>query len=635
MVTTSICGLTFTVDTSQSPYAKLRPVSVENVRLEDSFWAPRQRILREVTLPTQYELLEETGRLSNFRRAAGKEEGGFRGLFFNDSDVYKWLEAVAFSLATAFDKRLYDLAKQVNMGIAAAQDEDGYLDTYFTFEKKKDHWTNLRDMHELYCAGHLIQATVAFHRATGERDLLDIASRLADHIADIFGPDKRPGTPGHPEVEMALVELHRATGKKAYLDLARSFVDNRGKGIIGGSPYHIDHKPFRELTEIVGHAVRSLYLNCGAADVYIETGDRALWDALMRLWHSMTERKMYVTGGTGARYEGEAFGDDYELPNAKAYAETCAAIANVMWNWRMLLITGEARFADIIELALYNGFPSGISLDGKEYFYVNPLADRGNHRRQKWFECACCPPNVARLLASLSGYFYSISAEGIWTHLYAQSTARLNLMGNSVAVVQRTDYPWNGEIELVLKPEKQTTFSLFLRIPGWCHDAKVLVNDQPVETPPKPGSYLEVRRLWSSGDRVHLSFPMSVERLVCHPYVLENQDRVALRRGPLIYCVEQVDNPDCDVWLLALPADPILEARWMPELLNGVTVIRGEAFATEAKTFGDQLYKTAVDTGAKMDLARFIAVPYYAWANREPGPVTVWIRSSPKKGRDA
>ncbi len=618
----------FVVNTLQSPYAKLRPVLVENVFLEDAFWAPRLRIIREVTLSSQHQLCEETGRIFNFRRAAGKETGNFQGLFFNDSDVYKWIEAVAFSLASEKpDQKLLDLVQQVIAHIIAAQDEDGYLNTYFTFDREKERWTNLRDMHELYCAGHLIQAAVAFYRATGERTLLEAACRLADHIASVFGPDKRLGTPGHPEIEMALVELYRTTGNKTYLDLSRFFIENRGKSLIGGGIYHIDHKPFRELTEIVGHAVRSLYLNCGAADLYMETGDETLWDTLIRLWHNMTERKMYITGGVGARYEGEALGDDYELPNARAYAETCAAIANMMWNWRMLLISGEARFADVMELALYNGVLSGISVDEKEYFYVNPLADRGHHRRQRWFNCACCPPNIARLLASLPGYFYSLSAEGAWMHIYAQSTAHLEVNNNSLTIVQRTKYPWDGEVEMLLQPERETSFSLYLRIPGWCRRAEVQVNGKTSEAPIQPGHYVEIHRSWKAGDRVHLSLSMPVERVFCHPYVTENSDRVALKRGPIVYCVEQVDNPNFDVRNLMLPTNAPLEVEWAPDLLTGVMIIRGEAFAVDVDEFRGYLYRPIEDVSSKLRRVQFTAIPYYAWANREPGPMSVWTRS--------
>ena len=618
----------FIVDTSRSRYAKLRPVSISKVHLEDSFWAPRLKMLGEVTLPTQYQIFEETGYLFNFRRAAGKKTGDFQGRFFNDSDVYKWIEAVAFYLAYSYDEKLSSLVTHVIDDIVSAQDEDGYLNSYFTLERKKDRWTNLKDMHELYCAGHLMQAGIALYRATGERQLLDAACKFADHISSIFGVGKRPGTSGHPEIEMALVELYRTTEKRDYLDLAQFFLDQRGKGLVGGDLYHIDHKPFRKLTEIVGHAVRSLYLNCGATDIYLETGEKQLLNTLLRLWCSMTERKMYVTGGVGARYIGEAFGDDYELPNYRAYAETCAVIANVMWNWRMLLATGDAKFADVMELALYNGVLSGISLDGKNYFYVNPLADRGKHRRQRWFRCACCPPNIARTLAYLPGYLYSISDEGIWIHLYVQSRAFVNVEGKTVTIKQRTKYPWSGEVEISLQPENEVSFSLYLRIPGWCRKAKIYVNNQKLETGIRPGGYIEIHRVWKPGDYVKLFLSMPIERLMSHPNVLENTDKVALKRGPIVYCIEQVDNPDFDVWNIVLPLDSPLKAEWAPKLLNGVTVIQGEAFAIETESFRNRLYQAAADVSFKTRKIRFKAIPYYAWANRKPGSMIVWMRST-------
>jgi len=619
-------GETFVVDTSKSLYAKLRPVPIENVHLEDSFWSPRISILHEKTLLSQYRIFEETGRIFNFQRASGKKKGEFKGLYFNDSDVYKWVEAVAFALANKKSEKLYRLVRRILSEILSAQDNDGYLDTYFFFEKKKERWSNLRDMHELYCAGHFIQAAIAYYRAVGEKEVLDAACRLADHINKVFGPDKRIGTPGHPEIEMALVELYRLTGVKEYLELAKFFIDNRGKGLIGGSPYYIDHKPFRELEEIVGHAVRSVYLNCGATDIYLETGEKALLDALLRLWHNMTERKMYVTGGIGSLYAGESFGRDYELPNVTAYAETCAAIANVMWNWRMLLATGEAKFADVMELALYNGVLAGISLDGEKYFYVNPLADRGTHRRQRWFTCACCPPNIARLLSSIPGYIYSLSSKGVWIHLYIQSRVHLDIQGTSVDLFQKTRYPWDGKIEIQVQPEREATFSIYLRIPGWCRRPQVLVDEETPMQPVKAGEYLEIRRLWKFGERVQLTLPMPIERIVCHPYVMENHDRVALKRGPLVYCVEQTDNPEFDVWGLVLPLNSRLEARWDPTVLNGVVVISGEAYAMDIESVED-LYRIEDRSHIEMRKVKFTAIPYFAWANRKPGPMTVWIRS--------
>jgi DUF1680 family protein len=618
---------TVIVDAARSKFAKLRPVPIESVRLKDDFWAPRLKIIQEVTLPSQYKLLYETGRIFNFRRAAGKEKGDFQGLVFNDSDVYKWLEAAAFSYAYNPDPDLLAKSREIIDEIAAAQDEDGYLNTYFTFEKKGERWKNLRDLHELYCAGHLFQAAVALYRAAEEKKILDVACRFADHIVSLFGPNKLMGVPGHPEVEMALVELYRTVGKKEYLDLAIFFIDNRGKKLIGGNPYHIDHKPFRELTEIVGHAVRALYLNCGATDIYLETGDKTLFEALMRLWHNLTEQKMYVTGGAGARHEGEAFGDNYELPNARAYAETCAAIANFMWNWRMLLATGEAAFTDIMELTLYNGILSGISLDGRRYFYVNPLADRGGHRRQEWFYCACCPPNIARLIASLPGYFYSTSDNGIWVHLYAKSEAHVKLGDNEVTLLQDTNYPWNGEINVTVDPKKEDLFSLYIRVPGWCRDANIKVNGEKLEGKPQPGSYIEIKRSWRSGDKITLSLAMPIERIVSHPHVAENNGREALKRGPIVYCIEKADNPDFDVWDMILPDNALLNAEYMPNVLGGIVAIRGEALAMNSEKFGKRLYAPKDEVKHEVRKVKFTAIPYYAWANREEGPMTVWIRS--------
>ena len=613
-------------DTSRSPYAKLRPVPVGATRLEDGFWAPRLRLLRKATLPSQHRLLEETGRMFNFRRASGKAEGEFSGFYFNDSDVYKWLEAVGFALAYSPDEGLRDTAQGVVKEVSSARDADGYLDTYFALDRKVERWRNLRDLHELYCAGHLIQAAVAFHRATGDRELLDAATSFADNIVGVFGPGKQPGTPGHPEIEMALTELYRLTGDEAYLDLARFFLDQRGQGVIGGKAYHVDHELFRELDEVAGHAVRSLYLNCGAADVYMETGETALWEALECLWLNMTERRMYVTRGVGARHDGEAFGEDYELPSRHAYAETCAAIASVMWNWRMLLSSGEAKYTDALELALYNGVLSGISLDGERYFYVNPLADRGGHRRQAWFPCACCPPNVARTLASLPGYFYSASKDGLWVHLYARSTSRIKLEKTAVKVTQETDYPWEGEVELALEPEAEKAFTLHLRIPGWCREPELLINGEPTGVTVEPGSYARLERIWEKGDELRLDLPMPVERILSNPLVLENADRVALKRGPIIYCLEQVDNPDADVWSIAISTGEPIEAAYRPDILNGIVTLRGAAHTIDTD-FEGKLYRPMSETPLKKRRIEFTAIPYYAWANREPGPMIVWARS--------
>src|SRR5579862_8594157 len=447
------------VDTVRSAHARLKPIPITAVRLDDGFWSPRLRTNRERTLPALYRLLEEKGRLDNFRRAAGKKNTPFQGVYyFNDTDVYKWLEAAAWSLAAyPNDTSLRQSVEGAIAEVADAQDTDGYLNTYFSVDRAQERWTNF-DLHEMYCAGHLFQAAAAHYRATHSKRLLAVAIRLADHICDRFGPEeqgKQRKLDAHQEVEMALVELYRVTGNRRYLDQARFFLDARGHGLLGrpykyfNPDYAQDVVPFRDLDRVTGHAVRMMYLACGATDILAETGEAALKAALEKQWANMTERKLYVTGSVGAQGDGEAFGKDYHLPSASAYAETCAAIGNILWNWRMLLVTGEARFADVLERTLYNGMLAGLSLDGAAYFYENPLADDGTHRRQEWFECLCCPPNVVRMLASLPGYFASVSENAAWIHLYGAGTATLTLPGKQrIAWTQATAYPWDGNIEI-------------------------------------------------------------------------------------------------------------------------------------------------------------------------------------------
>ncbi len=639
MATTEERGRTLAVvDTSRSPYARLRPLPLDAVRFDDLFWAPRLRVVRATTLPAQYEQCERTGRIDNFRRAAGKKQVPFQGRYYNDSDVYKWLEAASFALAhdtgsagAEAQAWLRRTVEAVIDEVAAAQSPDGYLNTYFTFERAAERFTNLAQMHELYCAGHLIQAAVAHHRATGERRLLEVAKRLADHICATFGPQARLGTDGHEEIELALVELYRETGHRIYLDRAGFFLDMRGRQppVLTGSVYLQDHLPVRAQREIAGHAVRATYLACGMADVYAETGEAALLEALEALWRSAFERKVYVTGGLGSRWSGESFGDDYELPNDRAYAETCAAIGGVMWNWRMLLCRGEARFADWLETALYNGVLAGLSLNGDHYFYQNPLADRGRHRRRDWFETACCPPNVARLLMSLPGYCYSISDDGLWVHLYVAGRVRAALpAAGTFAVRIETDYPWDGAIRFAVEEAPEAGASLLLRVPGWSEGAITLrVNGRQVDAPMTAGGYLALQRRWQAGDAVELELPMPVRRLMAHPHVLANSGRVALARGPLVYCVEGADHPQVDVWDLALPDDASVVAERRPNLLGGIVALTSEAVAYSATEWDGPLYLPAARVPpAVRRPTRLVAIPYYAWANREAGPMAVWLR---------
>ncbi len=617
------------VDTTSSPHAELRPVPLGSVTLSDTFWAPRRQVNRDVTLPTQFQHLEDTDRINNFRRAAGKLDAPFVGLYFNDSDVYKWLEAAAWTLAEGSNPQLKTMVDTAISEIAAAQRPDGYLNTYFALEREGERWTDF-DLHEMYCAGHLFQAAVAHVRATGETTLLEVATRFAEHICETFGPaskGKREAVDGHEEVELGLVELYRATGEKRYLEQAQYFVEARGRGLLG-KPYGVwspeyaqDHVPVRELDAVVGHAVRALYYNAGITDVYAETGEAEYLTALERLWENMTLKRMYVSGGLGSRYEGEAFGKDYELPNERAYTETCAAIASVMWNWRLLALRGDLRYADLLEWTLYNAVLPGLSLDGQAYFYQNPLADDGTHRRQAWFGCACCPPNVARLLASLPGYFYSTQEGALWVHLYAEGSLEATLEnGQKVGLKETTRYPWDGEVTLEVQTEG--TFTLKLRIPAWAEGATVTINGEAADNV-TAGSYATLSREWRAGDTVRLQLPMPVRYLEAHPYVFEAAGRVALARGPLLYCAEGLGH-DAAIKDLRVPEKPEQFEVVPSDELGGVVLLQAEASALEPEA--GYLYRTVRARADKAASKTLTAVPYYSWANREAGPMQVWLR---------
>jgi hypothetical protein len=598
----------------------------------DGFWERRRNDVREVMLPAQYEKLETTGRLANFRRTAAGEQGSFEGLYFNDTDVYKWLEAAAWVLAIDDDPVLDELVDKVIAEVEAAQQPDGYLDNFYTLGGLDKKWTELVRTHELYCAGHLIQAAVAHHRATGKTNLLDIARRFADNICDTLGPaesGRRPGTDGHEIIEMAMVELARDTGDQRYLEQAKYFLDARGHGLAGGDEYHQDHKPFREQDDIVGHAVRAVYLNAGAADIYAETGDAAILVALERLWQSMATGRIYVSGGIGSRYEGEAFGKDYELPNARSYNETCAAIGSVMWNWRMLLLTGDAKYADLMEHTLYNAVISGISIDNRTYLYENPLADDGTKRREEWFYCSCCPPNGARTFASLPGYFATTSGEGIWVHLYGECETVVELSeGKTVRLNQRTRYPWDGRVEITVDGEGD--FTLFLRIPGWCaHGATAEVNGEPIHDGVTPGSYLAIDRSWKPGDLIELNLLMTPRVVEAHPHVAEDDGKVAVLRGPILFCAEAADNPGVDPRDIGIKPNTVFNAEHLSDTLHGVTVLRTTGVVERVDpNWEGQLYRPANESPRRSSPETFqlTLIPYFAWGNRKHGPMEVWLR---------
>ena len=634
------------------PYRRIQPLPLRDVIIDDAFWTPRITINREQTLDYQLHQCEETGRIGNYDKAAGKVDGEFEGIFFNDSDVYKWMEAAAYSLTTHPDPELERKLDSVIEKVADAQEEDGYLNTYFTLVEPDKKWTNLGIMHELYCAGHLFQAAVAHYLGTGKRSLLDVACKFADKIDAVFGPGKRRGMPGHEEIELALVDLYRVTGENRYLQLSQFFIDQRGQkpslfeeethdpntgGMVDANKSHFlvdgeydgrytqDHLPVREQSEVVGHAVRAMYQYSAMADVVGETNEEALRDALERLWQNVTLARMYVTGGIGPSSHNEGFTEDFHLPNTTAYAETCAAVGNIIWNWRMLMLDGEARFADVMELALYNGFLSGPALDGKNYFYVNPLRSNGDRTRQGWFGCACCPPNIARMLASLGSYVYGQSEDGLWVHLYMGSKARVMLPDATlVAINQETNYPWDGEITLTLRMPKTSPFSLYLRIPGWSEDATISVNGRPVDDDFPPGEYACIHRIWSDEDVVSLSLPMETQRLEAHPGVTNDLGHVALCRGPIVYCLEEIDH-DADVHAITLPSDTPVTSEYESESLGGVCVLRTRGLVRETDGWLDQLYRPVGHT--KWREVEVTAVPYYAWNNRDQGMMTVWVKS--------
>lgn len=618
----------------------ISPVPFTAVRFDDAFWRPRLETNRAVTLPFNFHKCEETGRIDNFAKAAGWMEGPHEGIFFNDSDVFKVVEGAAYSLALSPDPALDSYLDDLIAKFAGAQEPDGYLYTARTIDPSAmradreglTRWSHLRVNHELYNVGHLYEAAVAHFQATGKRNLLDVALKNADLINAVFGPDKRRDVPGHQEIEIGLAKLYRVTGDERYLRLAKFFLDERGHANgrelytnFGNPGYMQDHLPVTEQREAVGHAVRAVYMYTGMADVAALTGDSRYIEAIDRLWENVVGRKLYLTGGIGARHTGEAFGDDYELPNAAAYAETCAAIANIFWNQRMFLLHGESRFMDVLELSLYNGFLSGVSLSGTEFFYTNPLAsdgkspvNRGAIGRQPWFDCSCCPTNDVRLLASLPGYVYAAGSANrlLYVNLFVAGQATVDLGGQSVGLRQETAYPWDGRVRLRVEPSGQSDFALAVRIPGWATNQPVpgdlyrylaaessrptlTVNGEAVAPPVEKG-YAILRRAWKPGDVVEMQLPLPVRRVLCHEAVEENRGRVALMRGPLVYCVEGVDNGG-SVGSLALADDTLLSAEHNPELLNGVTIIRAE---------GER---------------PFTAIPYYAWGHRGAGEMAVWI----------
>jgi len=623
---------------AKSPHAKLRDIPVRAVTITGGFWAQRREINVTKSIPTMHDLLEANGRMNNFRRLVGKSTAAQSGPVFSDSDVYKWTEAVGFALQSGDRAELRASADQLIDEVVAVQEPDGYLNTYYQNDRRSLRMLPLTQTtgHELYNIGHMLQGAIAYYRATGDRKLLDAGIRFVDDfLIPNYGPaPKKPIVSGHPEIEMGLIELYRITGDKRQLELAGYILqgDKRIELPERRTIYMFSGTPFTERTKMEGHAVRAMYACCGATDYYMETGDPTYLQTLNRLWEDTTTTKMYVTGGVGSRSDGEAFGDAYELPNFRAYGESCAAIGNMMWNWRMLAVTGEAKFTDVIERALYNGINSGMSLDGTLYCYRNPLAfdpSTGDKIRNPWYDVTCCPPNLERTFGSLPGYFYSTSADGIYVHLYDNSQLDWHLEnGVGLKLIQKTGYPWDGGVEITVTPAEASEFTLYLRIPGWADHAQVAVNGKRL-TGAAPGQYFPIRRRWSPADVVQLVVEVVPQIIEANPRVADDSGRVALQRGPLIYCLEQIDQPsgislsDVAVSPGPRPAEQF-QTEFKSDLLGGMVVLHHTGAVIERGSSENVLYSRYSGGSLRTRKVPLTFIPYYAWANRLATSMQVW-----------
>ena len=625
------------------------PVDFTRVTLTGAFWRERLDTVLARTIPSQYAKLESEGLLELLvptdpprplripRRA-----NGFTTQIFWDSDIGKWIEAASYALRHRRDETIEREIDDIVDKLAAAQLPDGYLNLWYIAHELPNRWTNLRDNHELYNCGHLLEGAIAYFQATGRRKMLDVMERYLDHIRATFGrgPGQKRGYPGHQEIEIALVKLYRLTGEKKQLDLAAYFIDERGRqphyydierdargeapGQYGQGTYEYNqsHVPVREQRKVVGHAVRAMYMYAAMADLAAELDDGDLQRACEVLWDDVTSTRMYVTGGFGPSASNEGFTSDYDLPNDTAYAETCASVAFVFWAQRMLNLELDGRYADLLERALYNGALSGLSRDGENYFYENKLESDGSHRRWAWHPCPCCTMNVSRLVASIGGYFYSTGPGLVAVHLYGGNAATLEVDGKPVRLTEESRYPWSGRIHITVEPEASQHFSLHLRIPGWADGAHAAVNGDAVDLPRSTNhGYLDLTRDWTPGDVVELDLPMQPARIFANPRVREDLGKVAVRRGPLVYCLEQADNGETPLPQLSLPREAPLEADERRDLFDGIIAMTARGTAIDG--WGDDLYR---GDPPKASAATLTAIPYFLWANREPGPMSVWLR---------
>ena len=643
LLVTAAAVVTLTMALSQEHDYAIKPVPFTAVHLDDEFWAPHIETNRKVTIPFAFEKCEDTGRVANFVHAAEALRGEISDQDrkippypFDDTDIYKVIEGASYTLSVKPDPKLESYVDGLIVKIGAAQEPDGYLYTARTIDPAHPHkWSGAHRWedeevlsHELYDLGHLYEAAVAYYQATGKRSLLDIALKSANLLCDTFGPGKKAIWPGHQIVEMGLVKLYRVTGDERYLNLAKFMLDSRGPG---GSSYNQANLKVVDQTEAVGHAVRATYMYSGMADVAAMTGDTAYVHAIDTIWENVVGKKLYITGGIGARGAGEAFGANYELPNLTAYNETCASVGNDFWNERLFLLHGDAKYVDVMERTLYNGLVSGVSLDGKSFFYQNPLESNGRKGRSPWFGVACCPGNITRFMASVPGYVYGLGDHTLYVNLFAAGSADIPMGDRKVKIVQQTRYPWDGRVKISVDPGQANPFVIKVRIPGWAR-GEVVPSDlyrfaddshPPVhlrlngqESPIRlEKGYATLKREWRAGDVIELDLPMPVRRVLANSEVAADRGRVALERGPIVYAAEGVDSPTHRVRDLLLPDDANLTAAFRPDLLNGVEVLQGKAFYLAYDAQG----KVTRNEG------KFTAIPYYAWANRGRDQMVVWI----------
>ena len=645
-------------------YNKFNIIPLESVLIADSFWRKRLDVNYNVSVHLMLEKLENDHHIDNFRVASGIKKGTQQGAFYFDSDLYKWLEGACYILIKKEDKKLKEKVDEIVDLIVKSQLKDGYVNTFYSTKFLERRFTNVHVMHELYCAGHLIQAALAHYKLTNKKELLGVAIRFANLLVNIFLRGIRNDPPGHEEIEMALVELYRKTKNRDYLELAKKFVDQRGhikhfktytlnqhlnmlltvkeaekinkkheKSLLGekkekkvedeflvglslmnwlkfiqellnGKMYQLN-VPVRKAVEPVGHSVRAMYLYCGMSDIFSETGDKSLLKVLKLLWLRMVKAKMYITGGIGSERGTEGFGKDFTHKNEKSYSETCAAIGSMMWNLRMLQITGNSKHADLIERVMYNAFLVGQSLDGRRYFYSNPMISNSNHERQEWFRCACCPTNFIRAITSIEQYIYSSSNEGLWIHQYIGNNSEISLNSQTIRLEMKSNFPWDGTVKIKIGLKSDLGMKINVRIPRWAQGSKLWINDEIYQRNPTPGTYCKIYKNWNDGDVIKLDFPLNARLVKADPRLKCNANKATIEAGPIVYCLEQKDNPGFDIFKVVIPKKQELRIEYKKNLLEGINIVKG-------KTIDDK---------------EFIAIPYYAWNNRGPTKMIVWLKS--------